>query len=463
MTAACVGMIACSKDGTGDNPYADGSKQVVLKVNLPTTRAGVDGSWLDNGATQKTTISTIDVFFTNANGKVQEHYTLNTDNGYLEDVQGDGLRFVGLEDVTAVYIAANVPNIGDITTMADFKVLMNQQAPNMEQNNMIFAGCDRDLIAGADTNNPQIPTYDDPGNVPAAGDMVYTADVVIRPIISRIEWGNITVADKGSKKFEQPDGSTYLVEWTGYAPTIVGVYQSNVYLAENIFGTPQASALFATPANWTSIVNGAWVEPNPSIDGITWDNVNPSLAYSNYQGGYAALLPQDYNKDKDKPQCVPFHFFVPFDPKSPDKANTTITGDMGVQPQWHFQLYYPNDSGYTITVKKKNDGEGDDKYTVVTDDKALSLMGDFLYPASSDGIAYANVVNLKIKNSDGSSDSDGSADLTYRPGMIYTADIEINPYNVTLGFEDKDNYNVIVKVDVADFATKEVTPEFEKP
>lgn len=457
MTAACVGMIACSKDGTGDNPYADGSKQVVLKVNLPATRA-VDGTWLDDqGKPKETTISTIDVFFTNAIGKVKKHYTLSTDND-LNAVQDNGLRFVGLEDVTAVYIAANVPDesMRNITTMADFKVLMNQQAPSLEQNNMIFAGCDMNLIAGADTDS-KIPTYGNTDNqdptVPAEGDMVYTADVVIRPIISRIEWGNITVADSGSKKFEQPDGSTYLVEWSGYAPKIVGVYQSNVYLAENIFETQQASALFATPANWQSIVNGAWVEPTPSIDGITWSNVNPSLAYSNYQNKYAALLPDDYNGNT---QCVPFHFFVPFDPTSSEDDNTQMTGDMdGKLPQWHFQLYYPNDSGYTITVKKKGAGEKDDQFQVVTDDTALSLKGDFLYPAGSDKIAYANVVNLK--------NSDGSSDLTYRPGMIYTADIEINPYNVSLGFEDKDEYNVIVKVGVANFATQEVKPEFEKP
>lgn len=457
MTAACVGMIACSKDGTGDNPYADGSKQVVLKVNLPATRAGVDNSWLDDqGKPKETTISSIDVFFTNAIGTVKKHYTLSTDNGYLNAVQGDGLRFVGLQDVTAVYIAANVPapiSTSSIDNVANFKVLMNQQAPSMEQNNMIFAGCDMDLIAGADTYT-SIPTYEDPGNVPAAGDMVYTADVVIRPIISRIEWGNISVEKDGFKDFPQDDGSTYRVEWTGYAPTIVGVYQSNVYLAENIFGTTQASALFATPVNWTSIVNGAWAEPTPPIDGITWSNVNPSLAYTGYQdgSGYAALLPTGYNGNT---QCVPFHFFVPFDPTSSNEDNTAITGDMdGKLPQWHFQLYYPDDRGYTITVKKKGAGEGD-QFQEVTDDTALSLKGDFLYPAGSDKIAYANVVKLK--------NSDGSSDLTYRPGMIYTADIEIYPYNVSLGFEDKDNYNVIVKVGVANFATEKVTPEFDKP
>ena len=78
--------------------------------------------------------------------------------------------------------------------------------------------------------------------------------ITIRPIISRVEWGSITVQDHGFKEYPQEDGSTYRVTWSGYAPIISGVYQSNVYLIENIFGgTQQTSALFATPANWESI------------------------------------------------------------------------------------------------------------------------------------------------------------------------------------------------------------------
>lgn len=198
LSAACIGMIACSKDSLGDGPSADGSKQVVLKVNLPVTRA-VDDTWLDNGGKpNETNISSIDVFFTNANGSVQKHYTLDANNNYLSAVQNDGLRFVGLKDVTAVYIAANIPasmNIKDIGNVADFKVLISQQAPNMAQDDMIFAGCDLDLDAGPDTDS-SIPTYDNVDNqdptVPAAGDMVYAANVVIRPIISRMEWGGGT-------------------------------------------------------------------------------------------------------------------------------------------------------------------------------------------------------------------------------------------------------------------------------
>ena len=91
---------------------------------------------------------------------------------------------------------------------------------------------------------------------------------------------------------------------------------------------------------------------------------------------------------------------------------------------------------------------------MVTDDSSLSLKSDFLYPAGSDKIAYVNVVKLK--------DESGANDITFHPGMIYTADVVINPFNVSLGFEDKDNYNVVVNVDVADFASETVKPEFDK-
>lgn len=106
MAAACIGMVACSKDDAA-NPSADGSKQIVLKVNLPTTRA-VSGSWLDdNGGVTATNITVMDVFFTNANGTVLKHATLD-DNTYIDAVKTDGLRFVGLDGVTAVYIATSL-------------------------------------------------------------------------------------------------------------------------------------------------------------------------------------------------------------------------------------------------------------------------------------------------------------------------------------------------------------------
>lgn len=459
MAAACIGMVACSKDDAA-NPSADGSKQIVLKVNLPTTRA-VSDSWLgEDGAVQATAISSMNVFFTNANGTVQDQYTLSDDD--ITSVRTTGIRFVGLDDVTAVYIVTSLPsgiNPATITNIQDFQVLLQQQAPSMAQGGTVFAGCDVDITPVEPDTDNSIPTFGNTDNqdptVPAAGDQVYNAMITIRPIISRVEWGSITVQKEGSKKYEE-NGYTYRVSWSGYEPIITGVYQSNVYLIENIFGGTQASALFGTPANWESIENGAWTDP--SISGITdWSAVNPVLAHTGYSGSaYAALLPTGYDP---KTECVPFNFFVPFDPKTPATTtsddyvdNTEIKGTLQTTPVWHFQLYYPDTDGYTITVEKKEAG-ADAQYATVTDDKALSLQGDFLYPASADHLAYANVVNLLDQE---------NAAIEYKPGKIYTADVIIAPYNVTLGFTPSQSYNVIVKVNVADFKTENVKPEFSK-
>ena len=315
MAAACIGMVACSKDDAA-NPSADGSKQIVLKVNLPTTRAALtpDAPYVEDG----TSIKLMNVFFTNANGVVQYAYPLTTDNGYLTDITStNGLRFVGLENVTAVYIVANangitLPEEGD--NMNTFSVTLAQQAPSMDQNQMVFAGYDLDITPlTPDVNTPEIPTYDN-GNKWNEGDQTYNADITIRPLISRIEWGKIETDTDGDKLVKVGE-EYYLVEWSGWKAEVCGIYQSNVYSAESIFAaTPvNANTFFATPTAMNAIVNGEWT-PATTITG--WDALKPVLTYNGYDNGYASVLPADYNdKVEDPGQCVPFHFFVPFNDK----------------------------------------------------------------------------------------------------------------------------------------------------
>lgn len=454
MAAACIGMVACSKDDAA-NPSADGSKQIVLKVNLPTTRAALtpDAPYVEDD----TSIKLMNVFFTNANGVVQYRYDLK--DGDLTNITGTtGLRFVGLENVTAVYIVANangitLPEKGD--NMNTFSVTLAQQAPSMGQNQMVFAGCDLDITPLTPDVNDDIPTYNNAQW--NEGDQTYNADITIRPLISRIEWGKIET-DPDGEKLVKVGEKYYLVKWSGWQAEVCGIYQSNVYGAESIFAaTPvNANTFFATPTAMNAIVDGEWATPAQPATG--WDALKPVLTYNGYDNGYASVLPADYNAkvDQDPGQCVPFHFFVPFDVDGENPAVGTLDG--AKEPHWHFLLHFEDPSAYNSSITVYNSNASGDKIgdpiNLNSDDPALSVASQFMFPVTEDNIAYVNVIDLF--------EGDTTTNISYAPGKIYTTNVLLSPFNVTAGPVVVTDYNVIVKVTVADFATQAVTPEFDK-
>ncbi len=454
MAAACIGMVACSKDDAA-NPSADGSKQIVLKVNLPTTRAALTPD--DPYKADETTIGSMNVFFTNANGVVQYRYDLK--DGDLTNITGTtGLRFVGLENVTAVYIVANangitLPEKGD--NMNTFSVTLAQQAPSMDQNQMVFAGCDLDITPLTPDVNDDIPTYNNAQW--NEGDQTYNADITIRPLISRIEWGKIET-DPDGEKLVKVGEKYYLVKWSGWKAEVCGIYQSNVYSAESIFAaTPvNANTFFATPTAMNAIVDGEWATPAQPATG--WDALKPVLTYNGYDNGYASVLPADYNAkvDQDPGQCVPFHFFVPFDVDGENPAVGTLDG--AKEPHWHFLLHFEDPSAYNSSITVYNSNASGDKIgdpiNLNSDDPALSVASQFMFPVTKYNIAYVNVIDLF--------EGDTTTNISYAPGKIYTTNVTLSPFNVTAGPVVVTDYNVIVKVTVADFATQAVTPEFDK-
>ena len=460
MAAACIGMVACSKDDAA-TPSADGSKQIVLKVNLPTTRAALtpDDPYVAKG----TTISSMNVFFTNANGVVRYRYDL--EGGDLTNITGTtGLRFVGLKNVTAVYIVANAPASVSLpglgANMNTFSVELAKQAPSMDQDQMVFAGYDLDITPlTPDVNTPEIPIY---GNGEwQSGDQAYNADITIRPLISRIEWGKIETDTDGTK-LVQVGSDYYLVEWSDWDVEICGIYQSNVYGAESIFAaTPvDNGTFFATPTAMNAIVDGEWATPAQPATG--WDALKPVLTYNGYDNNadnYASVLPADYNDKVDQDgQCVPFHFFVPFTIDSEKKKQTmTVSLADANEPHWHFLLHFDNPSAYNSSIKVyKSDADGT-KGTEIdlnSNDPALSVASQFMFPVTADKTAYVNVIDLFEGNT--------TTNISYEPGKIYTTNVTLSPFNVTAGPVVVTDYNVIVKVTVADFATQAVTPEFDK-
>lgn len=453
MAAACIGMVACSKDDAA-NQSADGSKQIVLKVNLPTTRAALtpDAPYVEDG----TSIKLMNVFFTNANGVVQYRYDLK--DGDLTNITGTtGLRFVGLENVTAVYIVANangitLPEKGD--NMNTFSVTLAQQAPSMGQNEMVFAGCDLDITPLTPDVNDDIPTYNNAQW--NEGDQTYNANITIRPLISRIEWGKIETDTDGDKLVKVGE-EYYLVEWSGWNAEVCGIYQSNVYSAESIFAAApvNGNTFFATPTAMNAIVDGEWATPAQPATG--WDALKPVLTYNGYDNGYASVLPADYNDkvDQDPGQCVPFHFFVPFDVDGENPAVGTLAD--ANEPHWHFLLHFDNPSAYNSSIKVYESDVNKTKGSQIdlnSNDAALSVASQFMFPATKDNIAYVNVIDLFEGNT--------TTNISYAPGKIYTTNVLLSPFNVTAGPVVVTDYNVIVKVKVADFATQEVTPEFDK-
>ena len=454
MAAACIGMVACSKDDAA-TPSADGSKQIVLKVNLPTTRAALtpDAPYVEDD----TSIKLMNVFFTNANGVVQYRFDLK--GGDLTSITGTtGLRFVGLENVTAVYIVANAPASVSLpglgANMNTFSVELAKQAPSMGQNEMVFAGCDLDITPlTPDVNTPEIPTYDD--GEWENGDQAYNANITIRPLISRIEWGKIETDTDGDKLVKVGE-EYYLVEWSGWKAEVCGIYQSNVYGAESIFAAAPVAdnTFFATPTAMNAIVKGEWT-PATTITG--WNALKPVLTYNGYDNGYASVLPTDYNNNNNPTitKCVPFHFFVPFDVDGENPAAGTLAD--ANEPHWHFLLHFDNPSAYNSSIKVYESDVNKTKGPQIdlnSNDTALSVASQFMFPVTADKTAYVNVIDLFEGNT--------TTNISYAPGKIYTTNVTLSPFNVTAGPVVVTDYNVIVKVEVADFATQPVTPEFDK-
>lgn len=467
LAVAGIGMLACAKDGAEGPAVPDGSKSIVLKIALPqTTRAITPDdpySPLDpDDADSGTTISKIDVYFTDNNGIIQESYRIE-DSGVgsnMEAIRKTGLRFTGLENVARVYCVANSNTgmIGKGNSIKSFTKKLSEQKPDMDQNASIFVGYDADITPFVADEDTGIPNYDGTPttDVPEDGDQAYKAAVTIRPLISRIEWGKITIEESGHKVIydnQTPAQPKYLIAWEGWQPTLAGIYQSNVYLNSKIFAdaTNIVDNHFATIDKDNDIVNGAWKK---DTDGAT-------LAYSDYSnptGPYNPLI-ADLATYNTSGKCIPFHFFVPFDATASsisNNVNTTEQFAADKKPLWHFQLQYANKSSYKYTVYNYDAAKGEDLSQYkdadkVTDpDEVLSVSVDFIYPGNADNIAYVNVLKL-LKGTD---------EITYQPGKIYKADITLSPFNVSGSYTEVIDYNVIVNVSVADFESEAVTPGF---
>ena len=467
-------------------PGADeGLKSIALSVNFGQTgtKAEIDGELDDPWTDGYYGFEWLDIYFTNANDQIKYYYrAASTDVDGTGKIIWDsldpstgnpnsGVRFIGMEGISKVFVVANGPKITELNT--DY---------TGEQNTMLYAGAAVNLtLAGTVSGTAGVITVGEEGG------QDYQADVTIRPALSRLEVQQAGVVTSGYVYFKT-DGGTgnfieteiegeaeYRVEFSGFQPSLVGVYASNVYKTSPLFPVqidPAAGTLFATPTfegQESPIKKGKWVEL------VSETELNDYLSYANYDEagtGYGDLVSTAYSDDtpsgtnelllfngnkNSANKVIPFNFFVPYDITSTVSDVTALSGS--VMPSLHFQFKeQPAQQSMTLTVTHRQTA-GTGTWEPVTDNSITeALKAQVDWPTAvggEDGIAFANVV--KYFTSDELTD-----ETTLRPGYIYrVSKVIVDPTNISISTKDTDAYNVYVVVTVVPYTVDDVYPGFE--
>lgn len=489
---AALVLAGCNKETeTPATPDPDaGMKEVSISISGLATKGQIDPS--DPWAADIANIAEFDIYFTSASGVIKYAYTFKSDNEYSdaydEFKNGGSVRFIGLKDISGVYVAANTTT--KLEPRADIKafgtVLLESYNSDITKDDVLYVGGDIDLtpiksepVDGVTVNVPNDETM---------ASQSYTANIYLRPVISRIEIGDVYVEASGEYTTPIIDGKTYKYTWKGFTPKLVGIYMSNV--AGTLYPMAHTVSEWFTKPTGTQIAEGKWKDLITYLDGTTADfnmkdsnmNVEKVLWYSNgrseggsyvYSDLFASTLGSDetvgsythhyyFNgADAVSATCVPFNFFVPFDVTGESmEAEAIWTGAEnaanGNNPALHFQFDFSDQTTGTPYSYKVFEvtGLGDQEITKESNpDLWVQLTSRINFTTVSDGIYYANVTSFKK----------GVEDINVAPNSIYKlTGVGITPFNLTTGTETvEEDYNIIVKVTTVPYVIEEVTPSFD--
>lgn len=474
---AALALAGCNKEqvtAPAANPDA-GVKAVTLSIRgLNANTKAQLGQTVDNSWVKDSGIDQLDIYFTSAGDQIRYSYRLDASGTYSEawntitNTSGENrVRFIGLKEVSRVYVVANSPDAliesGSITqVVADLADMQGKTAEGnfVTKTDVVYMGGDTELNPIGTEPVDEVTTEIGEGE---SASMYMTAKVTIRPVISRLEIEKISVLTTGTTEITYPEGDggeVYEVTWEGFEPKLVGVYMSNFYeTLEPV--TPHLGILFATPEG-QGITNGTWtgLDATYNKDGLAY--------YNNWTGStYESLFNNCPGKQEGESNyvyfngngtsCLPFNFLVPFDVES-TAQDANVEGAFET-PKFHFQFLFDQSalSGYEITkvVKKGTEdevtpGNNPDLYDKLTAGLVFTTVSD-------DNIYYANVTSFVEDNS-----GIAGANVTIKPNSIYRmSEVSIAPYNLGFGTVTEDAYNVIVKVSVLPYNEVEVLPSFE--
>lgn len=507
-------LSSCNKDEQNQLVTDDGIKSVALSINLGdvSTKAEVDDEMDDPFVTDDPTqnFNTVDIFFTSSDGTIQYAFRAKsdeTDGSYGQKIwdnlfdTGTGVRFIGLEGISGVYVFANSPLQDSDFDADNGKLAAGTSVDKVSDINAKllvkdYVGDDKDAAdmpyIGADISLVQAETVNDDSDanevkLPDAVDVgtYYEASISIRPAISRVETQKVAVVTSGEAFFKTTEGGAlemveksnaeYKVTWSNFAPQLVGAYMSNIYTNTDYFPASNAPAI----TNWTAFETPA-IENNtfPIKAGIWNKNVlaeplNAVYSYANYSTEYSDLVSKSYRGGESTStenayyvldgtknsanKVLPFNFFVPYDVTSVNDAASVTALEGTITPKIHLQFKEVLDYQYDIFAKNA-DGNWSD--TPLSNDPTVKAQIDMemAWPTNisntEEGIAFANVAF--------STNGGGDAVLEVQPGYIYRlAEVVVNPFNLSGSLTSDEYKNIVVYVTVVRYAPKDIYPVFD--
>lgn len=499
--AAAVLMTSCNKEENNDIVADGGKSSIVLKINLgqTSTKAAIpDEEW----NTEAPKISQLDIYFTDATGAIKYAYRATEGASgnaaaTIWNKYAEGVRFIGMENVSQVYVVANGPEIvplsfdeeGTFTGTGNVNALnldIEKYTALLDQNAMPYIGADRTptTLTTAVKDNP-----DDKVIIDEAGEggPYVSYEISIRPAVSRIEITQVSILTEGDlyfKEVEDEDGNKtiercdesdenvlYKIHYNNFDGTLTGVYMSDFYRDSKLFENPVNLGengvnwnLFATPTfndGVAPIAEGDWVTIEE-----TYDNAS---RYSNWTTAYGSLVDFDtygtpgttkylFDGPSHKNVVIPFNILLPYDVTSTNDATTGAAPQVDITtPRLHFQ-FIPSGDGINVTEHQKHNGEGWENLVPDTEDDVEIAMLDGLvqwpYTIGSDGVAYANVMSFT---------TDAGTAVEFMTGKIYKLqNVLITPDVLTTDTKSTTSSNVIVTVKVVNFTEENIYPVFDK-
>lgn len=496
---ASAAFTSCEKTPA---PSADeGTKSIALSINFGGVATKAVDEDLEAGFVAGDNYTSLQIYFTDDAGNIKYAYNATENNANDGTAAGEiwdnlasaanskGVKFIGLDAVSEVYVTANAPLSSGIITYggavskpvavsAINELLKIENIDATEANAMPYAGA---CIQLQPLGSTQISA--DAGEVVvgdgAEGAEYWKAELSIRPVVSRFEVSKVGVKTSGTTYFKEVDNEgvkvlepcddtdpnvKYKVEWNGFDADLIGIYMSNFYKSSPLFPNKTVikdwtAALFATPGfteGVSPIAEGKWT-------GLS-DDQNDGISYANYNNGYQDFTTAHVGTPSGTTNylfdggsdasavVVPFNFFVPYS-LSDRSATADDVVDLGAAcPALHFQFKKPEN--LTINYTSVQEKTSDNWQNVADNNLKQQLQNAVAWPNSTDGIAYANVT--KFLN------NDKQTELTVKPGLIYKVqEVVVEPVNLSVSTKDTDQFNVYVVVKVVGFDVRNVYPVFD--